>query len=330
MKKRMFRMACMMGVVALLTVSCKKNSDEKASVTLSMPQFTEDMTDEGRAYIDFGDGNQFKWNANDEIMVYNLDFSDGTNSVKAIYSTDAQAEGQLSTRFYGDNVEPKKDGFFYFYPASKASQALTLDVNNRETFTVDDTQKYTISGNNVISVDNDALALACQVNAISDDFTMQHIFGIFRLKLKGTKTVSSIVLRDNQFNLTGSVSMKLHKVNSTEFSQIMDKYALGDNSHVADLARYLQQLGYESNPTGKTITLDCSKFGNGGVPLFANQQSVFYIVVRPGALIKGFTVDVNFTDGTSETITKYENPKASYCIKPGYIKGFATSVNGVD
>ena len=319
MNFRMVCMICIAGAMASLMSSCKKNNEDSASLMVSLPEMIVEDGQEERAYIDFTNGGVFKWNANDAIMVYNLDFEDGTQSVKQVYTTDASAEGQTLTRFRGTPVGDKKDGFFYFYPADRAIGG-ALDVDNRETFSISNTQTYTLDGNGNPTVDPNSLSLACAVNEISDNFTMQHIFGVLRLKLKGTKTVDHIVIRDNKITLSGTASLKLHKVDTDKLNQIMDAYSQGDEN-IPLMTEYLQQLGWETNGTGKQLTLDCSNVQ--GVQLSSNTQTVFYISVRPGALIKGFYIDVHFTDGSMVTIENYKNPKSSYCIKPGVIKGFA-------
>lgn len=332
--KKLVRTMCMVGLVALVTVSCKKKEENNA-VTLGLPQMEVESVDEDRAYIDFGDGNQFKWNENDQIVVYNLNYTDGTQSEKRVWTAAPGAEGTILTTFSGDAIGAKKDGYFYFYPATIASNSTALDVDNRETFTVADTQDYIVVNNGAsIVCDNKALALACTVDQLSDNFTLQHIFGICRLKLTISNAlanenhgkVTSVVLRDRVHNLTGSVSMKLHVVDDALFSAYQQDYidAMGDVNAAGTLAQYLQDLGYHAEPIGKEITLDCS--ANGGVQLYTSQQSLFYIVVRPGALINGFYVDVNFEDGYTYTINKYQAPKASYCIKAGNIKGFAVQL----
>ena len=88
MKKtnKLFFAMCMLGGFAVLFGSCKKN-EEVDSATVGLPAFEEEV--DGRAYIDYSNGNKFKWNANDQIMVYNLDKDNGTNSEKDVYQTTA-------------------------------------------------------------------------------------------------------------------------------------------------------------------------------------------------------------------------------------------------
>lgn len=314
---RLFFAVCVAGSLALLVSSCKKN-EENTKATISLPQFEEyGDVDEGKAYIDFSN-NSIKWNGNDEVMFYNLDADDGTQTIKAVYTTGASAEGQASAVFTGDDLGAKKDHFFVFYPTSKiVNGTQALDADNYETFSVDGEQTYTLI-NGQPTVDPSALAAACETDNVQS-FTLKHIFGIMRLKLKGVKTVERIEVVDNSFNLYGNVSMKLHEVNMTTFSEIMDVYATNYGAHEQALAEYLQTLGYSSEPEGKVMTLNCPN----GVQLSSTTQTVFYIMMRPGALVNGFKVNVFFTDGTHDAVDQYYQFKQSYCIKPGVIKGFA-------
>lgn len=330
MKKtyRLLGIICLAGAMVFAS-SCKKNEDT-TKVTIGLPQFEEVEGEPGegtKAYIDFNASGAFKWNANDQIMVYNLDFYDGTNTTKAVYTTDANAEGQSVVTFTGENLGAKKDHFFIFYPVSKvATGTSSLDVDNFETFTVPAEQTYTtINGNPTI--DPTSLAAACEVNSLDDQFTLNHIFGVCRLKLKGTKKVSSIVLHDNAMALSGNVTMKLHKVSMASFSDLMDNYTLVANGQselnptfVNLWNSYRMDIGYSAQAEGNDITLTCPN-----VQLSSTTQTPFYISVRPGAFIKGFTITVNFSDGSSATINNYQNPKNSYRIRAGVITGFAPS-----
>ena len=309
---------CVAGSMALLVSSCKKN-EESTKAIINLPQF-EDYgdVDGSKLYIDFNQNNTYKWNGNDEVMFYNLDANDGTQTIKAVYTAGASAEGQASATFTGDDLGAKKDHFFVFYPTSKiVNGTQALDADNYETFSVDGEQTYTLI-NGKPTVDPNAMAAACETNDIRS-FTMKHIFGVMRLKLKGVKTVERLEVVDNSFNLYGNVSMKLHEVNMTTFSEIMDVYATNYGAHEQALAEYLQTLGYSSEPEGKVMTLNCPN----GVQLSSTTQTVFYIMMRPGALVNGFKVNVFFTDGTHDAVDLYNGFDQRYCIKPGVIKGFA-------
>ncbi len=321
-RNRLFFAVCMAGSLALLASSCKKN-EENTEATVSLPQMEEVGDFDGsRLYVDFNQNNAYKWNGNDEVMLYNLDEEDGTQTIKAVYATTAAAEGATSAIFTGDALGAKKDHFFAFYPVSKIVNGTgALDVDNYETFSVDSVQQYTLIKGKP-TVDPTALAAACETENVKS-FTMKHIFGVLRLKLKGVKTVQKLVLIDNTHNLSGNVTLKLHEVNMTTFSNLMNAYASDYNNTnpqltPEDLAAYLQQLGYSSEPEGKKMVLDCGD----GVALSETTQTLFYIVLRPGALIDGFKVNVYFTDGSDDAI-EYPNHNPAYCVKAGVVKGCA-------
>ena len=139
----MFGMLCMLGMIALLASSCEKN--ETKTISIGLPAFEETNVDGEKLYIDFNASNALKWNANDQIMVYNLNATDGTKTVKAVYSTGAEAEGTINANFDGDDLGNKMDHYFIFYPVSKIiSGTGSLNEINYEEFNVPATQSYTL------------------------------------------------------------------------------------------------------------------------------------------------------------------------------------------
>lgn len=302
---------CMAAVVACTASSCKKAEQEGSEFEVGLSQLDGFNSDE-RAYIDVFAGSQLKWNEGDQIMVYNL-ATDYTQSVAHVFTANTGAEGQTRIPFSGSPVGAKKDiGYFYFYPAAKASGSLLED--NRETFTVSSTQTY----NPRTFIDNNSLVMACTVNAIPDNFTMQHIFGILNIKVtKATAArVKNIVVTDNVFNLAGTMSLKLPEVNSTTLSTLMSQCVNNDPGYAQALSNYLQDLGYESNGSSHSITLDCSKCDNNQGVLVNSTKKYFFVSLRPGALYRGFTVTINYMDENLEpTILNYDASN-SYCIQP--------------
>lgn len=338
MKKtyRLFCTVCMAGALAFLASSCKKN-DEKASFKLVLPEFEEaigDPDEADRAYIDFST-NTFRWEANDQVMIYNID-NEGQNTKKALYATGANAQGQSQAYFnYEDGtvLGEKEDHLFFFYPVSKIQNGTAaLDSDNREYFSVSRVQDYTLDQAGNPTIDPNAMALACETEVISDNFNLKHIFGVCRLRLFGADiTVDSIQLVDNDMSLTGSVSMKLHEVNMNTFTELMGAYKLVNNgepdlnpSFVNAWNEYKAQLGYMPQGNGNVVTLNCHTNEVDGVELTRTAQTVFYISVRPGAFIKGFTINV-FADGetTPIEIANYNYPKDSFRIRAGVITGFS-------
>lgn len=329
MKKsnKLFFTMCMVGGFAVLFGSCKKN-EEADTVNVGLPAFEEEV--DGRAYIDFANGGAFKWNASDQIMIYNLDAQNGTNSEKAIYQGKANAEGQSVTSFTyasGDVLSAKKYGYFVFYPVSKVTDA-PLNEINYETFTVSDTQVYTKVGNNS-TVDPEGMAMAIDIKSLKTNFTMKHIFGVLKLKIKGQGTVNRIEVIDERFNLSGTVGMKLHEVNMSTFTALQDLYAANDDPYatpafVSQWEDYKSLLSYSTQGTGKMMTLDISN----GIGLNGDTETNFFVGLRPGALKYGFTVKV-YVNGVSDPyIFDYTgNNNLHYGIKAGKIKSLDLQLN---
>lgn len=313
MKFRTICAMCAAAVLAFGASSCNKDKGN-TSFTLNVP---ETIVDDERAYVDISAGGAFRWNGGDEMMVYNLDYTDGTQSVKEVFTCPASAEGHAGTTFSGNNVGAKKDGIFFFYPANRAVG--TLDADNRETFEVAAEQTYTLI-NNVGTVDVNSLSMAAgPFNEVKSSFTMQHIFGILRLKLTGTKTVTSIEVTDPNRNLYGHASLKLHNVNTTQLSAALEYF--GNGTHPGELgpyASYIQNdLGWNVIDGGNTVTLNCGT----GVQL-KSTVTPFYITLRPGALVNGFSITVNYSDSTSQTFTNADltGDAHTWMIRNGYFK----------
>jgi hypothetical protein len=328
MKKtnKLFLAMCVAGSFALLFGSCKKNEEVK-DVNVNLPAFEEEV--DGRAYIDFANGSKFMWNANDQIMVYNLDNLEADNtSEKAIFATGAEAQGrQLATFHYqsGDQITAKKYGYFIFYPVSKVAEG-PLEEGNVETFTVADTQTYTIDpSSQTPTVDPESMALACEVGSLQETFTLKPIFGNLRLRLIGNGAVTKIEVIDNRYNLSGTVSMKLHEVKMNEFTTLQNMFVGNDDPESMDTwlgawAAYKNTLGYSANGTGKMVTLNCPE----PVELNENEQTQFIIGLRPGALKYGYVIKVYF--GDDDFVTFESGSDWHYGIKAGVNKNLVLSV----
>lgn len=327
MKKtnKLFFAMCMLGGFAVLFGSCKKNT-EAVSTTISLPAFEEEV--DGRAYIDFANGNKFKWNGNDQVMVYNLDDQDGTQSEKAIYQTTANAEGQTTARFEyasGDEITAKKFGYFVFYPVDKVDPTAPLNEINYETFTVANTQNYTMYGNTV-TVDPAGMAMAIDVNDLTGNYALKHIFGVLKLKIAGEGTVTTIEVEDMRYNLSGTVGMKLHEVSMSKFQSLQTSFINVDDpdqdyTFVTAWNEFKDDLGYTTNGTGKTMTLVCPEEG---VVLNGTTPTNFFIGLRPGALKYGFIVRVYLDQVADPLVFNFTgNSNPHYGIKAGVIKSLS-------
>lgn len=326
---KLFCTMCLVGGFALVMSSCKKN-EQSGTISFLVPDFetVEAEPGEDKAYIDFNGANKFRWNGNDAVMMYNLG-NDGS-STRAVYTCSANAEGQYTADFTGDDLGTKKAyGFFAFYPASKVENFAFDPTDNRQIFNVEPEQTYTLVNGNP-TVDPASMALAIDMPSPTSNATLKHVFGVCRVRLKGNGKVTKIVLRDNKMSLAGTVDMKLHEVKMNTFSNLMNNYQLVADgasdmnpTFVSAWNSYRETLGYHATPiTGRDsheITLNVPS-----VQLKPNTATPFYISVRPGAFIQGFEIDVYLEgENVPRTITKYGNPKTSYAIKAGVITGFA-------
>jgi len=319
--KKVFVAMLMAGTFAMLFGSCKKQETSE-EVNVGLPEFTEEA--EGRAYIDIANGNSFKWNANDEIMIYNLKFTDGSKSKRAIYKTNAAAEGKTTARFAKKAGQPalgsKKDGFFVFYPTSKV--VADLEGENVQEFDVPAEQEYTMVGNNT-TIAEDGMAMACTLSKLNAAFTLQHVFGALKLKVKGAGDVTAITIYDERMNLNGQVTMKLHEVDMDEFSDLQDAYnadedPYGNEEWMEVWEEYKEALGFTTNGEGHDMTLNVPEVA------LSNSWTPFMIGLRPGALKYGFTVTIE-RDGEDDVTYRYVGNQ--FNIKAGVIKNLELNLN---
>lgn len=327
MKKtnRLFFTMCLAAGLACVMGSCKKN-EEVASVTIDVPGYEEEV--EGRAYIDINDGCKFKWNANDQVAIYNLGLQGG--SEKAIYQAGANAQGQTVTRFTyasGDQLSAKKYGYFVFYPVDKVNDDV-LDERNYQTFNVPAEQTYTTTPSGVATVDPKGMAMACDLSSLTGTFTLKHIFGVLKLRLTGTGTVTKIEVEDAKFGLNGTVGMKLHEVNMNTFTSLQNMYInsqdpFENDNFVSAWDEYRTTLGYTAQSGSNVMTLNCPN----GVQLSQNAETPFYIGLRPGALKYGFTLKI-YRAGQDEPTTVVYTAQAFnyYGIKAGVIKNLVYTI----
>lgn len=331
MKKvvRMFGMACLMGVFAFCGSSCKKNEQKVSSVSINMPAVEESFIETEKAYIDYSDGNKMKWSEGDQVVVYNL-MNDYTQSEKVVYTL-SNGAGTTAANFVseGEVSETTEEGFFVFYPASKVENH-PLGARNSQTFDVPATQTYTAG-----SMDPTSLVMACKVNDPHAGFNMKHIFGFANIRMKGTQTVKSVKIIDNTFNLNGNITADIPGVDETQLSTLISECAGASttaafDTYMSNLRAYLQTVNYTSEPGDKTMTLVCP---TEGVTLNTSSWTHFIITLRPGALAKGFTIEIELANGDTKTITKYVANTANFttnqfCIQPGRLINF--NINATD
>ena len=352
MKKftRIIGAVCMMGLLTFVSTSCKKDKENgEMVITVSIPGIE---TDGDRAYIDvYG---LFWWHEIDQIRVYNLaEEVNAVESTTAVYTKIGNQSTQIA-RFRGPYLGAKKaEGFRYFYPVNMVEYAdENLYNENRQTFVVADRQKfhcYGQDGHHYSMIDPCAMPMATRLIKLSDNATLHHLFGVASFCLRAaagtTVVVDSIKLVDNSFNLSGNVSLKLHKfyLNDSQGAEYSLSYAWEQfmNNYQGNTPEFLENvlfpwyefLGYEvdGNTVGHQITLDCiythEDGETKGVTIGAGQDGTYFnFMLRPMALSEGFNLTVYIHDAEPVVLTQDDfeygpfNCNYLWAVKPGYRK----------
>ena len=314
------KVMCMIAVVALTFTACKKKEETANSFMFhgDTEQFiveNGDGSDFEKVSID--ENNRLQFEAGDEIAIFNMK-SVVTESYWKIFTV--QTDGSWTTT--GGSMGNTDGCFYAFYPAQSVQSTTFLDNDTRVTFNLQNTQEYAVDGNGRVRIPNNSLYAAAKDEThtqINDAyFSFKNICGILSLKFYSPsgKTVTSIEVTDAMFNLVGDFTLKIDEVEPTTMTTLFRSYS-DDPTYQSQLAAYLGVLGYSTNNTDNKITLSC---GN-GVQLGTTKAEAtqFYIVMRPLALLNGCTIKVNFSNGTSKTITSTKNNM----ISPNVIKNIA-------
>lgn len=322
--------------LAFMATSCKKDKTETTSFDITTTSLEEDDAD-ARVYLDFSDRNKMKWNGLDRIKIYNLDPEEGDAAIVQEFQTGPEAEGQVTATFHGPAVgEPQSDlGYFFFYPSKMASW--DVDNDNRATFTVGKTQKYTevrskTTNARITTISRDDMAQASQKDNL-EYFKMENIFGVARVYLVGNAEVAKVEIIDNYLPLTGQAKVCLPAVDPIELRSWITNYKEGNVSYAACWNYAHNEMGYDPTPDGNSVTVDCQNYEFEGVTYpgkqLTNPDAVsFLFCLRPGALSMGFDVKVYFTNGEGVILDKYhdtsmadlDNPR-EFTMVPGRIKG---------
>jgi len=328
-------MLCMTALLAVFASSCKKdNTNAMSSFDCTLPAIEgESGLEDSRAYVDMV-ANKIKWAKGDQVMVYTFD-EDYTNSQSAVFSDANLTTGATVAHFSGTALEEGSYGYFVFYPADKAGTEIS--EGNRVTFTVEELQEAgdvdLFEGTNYagrIFMDPQGVVAAstCDANA---NGTLKHIFGFANVRIKDTgnsgKAVKSVAIMDSQMHLTGSISLEIPMLTDDILNGMK---ALGVNykangnaeTYASVLNEYLHTIGYVSTPSGNEV-----KLATPDVQI--NSAYKFFLMpLRPGALMKGFTVTLTYSDDTSEEFIVPADKK--YITIPGYYTNISIDLaNGV-
>lgn len=311
MRKKIIYGVCMLGLVALVATSCKKNEENADSFSASFGTLEAVSIDEDdRAYIDPVTSKTF-WQAEDKIKIFNFE-----NGRSAIYQTEANG---VNTASFTNNGEYGPIGYapyyYAFYPAEMATAA--FDGTYQE-FTLDALQEVIPLGNATTSYTYGfkSIPQAAQ-STIQKPHDFQHkiIFGIARFKMRcgqnpyyvqgsgadPTRYVQRIRVTDNYFNLHGTVTMKPNKIDADKLSEMMaalKSNGVNDPEFKAKWQSYvINELGYSANGGGKTIEYDYTSMNDQkGIALGTAYDADLWVCLRPGAFVNGFTVEVDILD----------------------------------
>lgn len=339
MKKvtRIIGAVCMMALLTFVSTSCKKDQQENGEVTISVSIPDIESYNADRAYItQIG---VFMWDENDQIRVYNLaDEEDAALLSKTSVYTKIGNQTAPTARFRGPSLGARRAmGYRIFYPTCMVKgtdEQISNDLwnENHQTFVVSNEQQYhsyITDDHRYSMVDPQAMPMAQYMNKLSDDATLEHIFGVAAIGLKaqlGTEVVvDRVVLRDKHYNLSGEVSLKLHKVCLNEeqpgydaaydLDNVWDAFYNETTGSHAITPEYVQNvlmpvyeyMDYEVdyNTVGDSIVMNCIHNENGvekGVTLqTGDNYTYFNFMLRPLALHQGFDVLV-YVHGQEEPV----------------------------
>lgn len=268
--KKVTRILGLCALVALATVSCKKDDNNAPQGGKSFRATINQPTDGAKTHIGEWEGqpNYLLWNAEDDIMVYT---EDGTSAT--FTTNDANA---LVATFTGNIKEADK--YVAFYPAANATEV----VGNKVTLQLPATQNY--AGDNIASGAY-PMAAYCKDVTSDVDFEFHSPCAVVCLPLKGDVKVTSIELSGNSNEkLAGSLEVTLG---------------------VFDPANPMAG-GWRLASSQKTVTLDC---GN-GVDLDDTDVTNFYFVVATPMILPDFSGGLKFVvnyEGGSETLETSSN-----------------------
>ena len=334
-----------MALVALAFTSCKKNDETKSSFIASGAEFRVENLNEDRAYID--SQRKFRFEVGDVCMVFNIDEETPTNSHAALYG--AVEEGVTNVHFYnigyGEVAEDILDGYYAFYPGGPGHTVTYLaNGENKCKFYVAPEQDYRVN-----KAPKDAVYAAAKASRgthmMGDTyFKFEGIVGILRLYPYETagRTVKSIQVVDNGFNLSGLVELIIPEVDPVEMQALFNAYNMDNPAYVTRLNNYIARVGYNvtdetiydpvSQTTthyvkGNTITLNCvTPETPNGLQLGTSQADApaVNIALRPLACSRGFHLIFTFDDDTTQDVDLSHLHNA---IKPGKVSNFPLDIN---
>jgi hypothetical protein len=332
MKKVMYGI-CMLGLLAMFSTSCKKNNDQQqgSTFTVATTPFEED---DMKAYY-HPSNNKFVLETGDQIKVYNLNDADPSKSVFSEFTVTGQGGSQNNQTIQGQAVGEMMSGYYAFYPYDMAEGTLAfLREGNKDIFNLPVEQTAFIMKDGVSYTLGGSAVPMCAKSTDGLHFQFYNIYGLCCIRLFGDPdmVVESIELTDNHYNLGGKVQFKVNGINQDTITNLMGLFTANNPSFEAEYLQYLNDIEYYVSETnGKTMLYHAANLNNaGGVALNSTNPANFYIGLRPMALSEGFTYKINFVDGRTATVYKYEEANRAYGMVPNRIKAFRLNISLID
>lgn len=301
--KKIVTSICMVALVALAFTSCKKKENSQAfAFNHSIEQLVSDEGSLEKAYVD--DNFKVQLEDGDKVYIFNVINETGAGSSSGRY----KVSGQTLINEIGEAGSETTGNYYAFYPGDNVVTHLSNE--NRATFTLDPTQTCTVTADGKPMIPAGDLYMAAKdetaTSITQSFFNFKNIMGVLSLKFYSPsgKTVESIEIKDNKFNLVGDVTLKIHEVDPIYMTTLFRNYN-DSPAYLNELNAYKTRLGYEiSGDVRNTVMLDCSQVAGGGVQLGQTKADAtrFFIVLRPLALLNGCDITINFTDGTYKEI----------------------------
>jgi hypothetical protein len=313
--------------------SCQKKTEKAGSnFSYNLQTLQEEEFDGSKTYIDWFD-NLTKWNNGDGVRIYNVNLNDYTSTVSDMFAATDET-GVTHTALSGGSVGAMQDCYMAFYPGENAMGQ--IEEGNREHFIINEEQiaePFIRDGGANLAYG--AVAMASRIEE-GTNFPFSNICGVARFKLKFANepnypaynqelVVSKITVTDNFFHLNGEVSFFLPELEVTDLAELINVYKAQGEGWEQTMQDYKDQIGYQTVPGTYSISLSTENVVN--EPLTSQQSRDYIIGLRPFVLGQGFVVDVEFENGMTAHITKWENPNINYTIEPNKIKNFVVFVD---
>ena len=294
--KKVMNCICMIVLVALSFTSCNK-AEEKHSSTFraTIKDAGFEVVGEDKAYV--APDNKIQFEQGDVCMIFNIDEDHPANSQCATY--EALESGnfvEFQNCGLGEVAEDRLDYFMAFYPGGSDRLQSQLDESsNKAKFIISEEQEYR---EDMVSRDDLLMcAKGNNANLSQGRFVFEGIMGVLQLQPYESvqRTVTSIQVVDNVFNLTGEVEVIISELGakSSSIFDVMDGSKAG----------------------GRSVTLNIP---DGGVQLGNTKATTpkFNIVLRPLAMYQGCHIVFTFEDGSVKDVPISSN---LIMIKPNVV-----------